>query len=180
MAYVLSKDGAATAEDFHSTTGTPIVIDVVGEAAYALNSLGEVFQIGGGSGATGWGGITGTLSTQTDLQTALNGKQASGNYATGGGTAVGENTGDNATNTQYSGLSASKQDVLVSAENIKTINGATLLGSGNVTVSAGDPSYSQSSFTVATETWKLLGKRLKLTTAQRATLEGNGRLRLSN
>jgi len=29
-----------------------------------------------------WGGITGTLSNQTDLQTALNGKQASGNYLT--------------------------------------------------------------------------------------------------
>ncbi|MFZ2540754.1 MAG: hypothetical protein WAW75_03150 [Gallionella sp.] len=31
-------------------------------------------------GAASWGGITGTLSSQTDLQTALNGKQASGSY----------------------------------------------------------------------------------------------------
>jgi hypothetical protein len=30
---------------------------------------------GGGGGATTWGSITGTLSNQTDLQTALNGKQ---------------------------------------------------------------------------------------------------------
>ena len=35
---------------------------------------------GGGGGV--WGTITGTLSNQTDLQTALNGKQASGNYLT--------------------------------------------------------------------------------------------------
>ena len=40
-----------------------------------------------GSGAA-WGGITGTLSSQTDLQTALNGK------ASGTGTANGTNTGD--------------------------------------------------------------------------------------
>ena len=51
------------------------------------------------SGAT-WGSITGTLSSQTDLQTALNGKQAT----------------------------------LVSATNIKTINGNSILGSGDLTV----------------------------------------------
>jgi hypothetical protein len=52
-----------------------------------------------GGGAT-WGGITGTLSTQTDLQNALN----------------------------------AKQDTLVSTTNIKTVNGNSLLGSGNVTI----------------------------------------------
>ena len=36
---------------------------------------------GGGGGSTAWGSITGTLSDQTDLQTALNGKQAAGSYA---------------------------------------------------------------------------------------------------
>ncbi len=35
---------------------------------------------GGGGGSAAWGGITGTLSAQTDLQTALNGKQAAGSY----------------------------------------------------------------------------------------------------
>lgn len=34
-----------------------------------------------GEGGAAWGDITGTLSAQTDLQTALNGKQASGSYA---------------------------------------------------------------------------------------------------
>jgi hypothetical protein len=48
------------------------------------------------------------------------------------------NTGDNSVNTLYSGLAASKQDVLVSATNIKTINGASILGSGDLTVSGSD------------------------------------------
>lgn len=34
-----------------------------------------------GGGGSAWGGITGTLSAQSDLQTALNGKQAAGSYA---------------------------------------------------------------------------------------------------
>lgn len=42
------------------------------------------------------------------------------------------NTGDNATNSQYSGLAASKQDTLVSGTNIKTINSNSLLGSGDL------------------------------------------------
>lgn len=50
---------------------------------------------------------------------------------------TGTNTGDNATNTQYSGLAASKQDVLVSATNIKTINGTSVLGSGDIVVGSG-------------------------------------------
>ena len=55
-----------------------------------------------GSGAS-WGSITGTLSSQTDLQTKLN----------------------------------DKQDTLVSATNIKTINGNTILGSGDMVISGG-------------------------------------------
>jgi hypothetical protein len=43
------------------------------------------------------------------------------------------NSGNDATNSQYSGLAASKQDTLVSATNIKTINSTSLLGSGNIT-----------------------------------------------
>jgi hypothetical protein len=57
----------------------------------------------GGGGSSSWGGITGTLSDQTDLQTALN----------------------------------AKQDTLVSATNIKTINGSSILGSGDITISGG-------------------------------------------
>jgi len=49
-------------------------------------------------------------------------------------TLSGSNTGDNATNTQYSGLAASKQDTLVSSTNIKTINSSSILGAGNLAV----------------------------------------------
>jgi hypothetical protein len=48
----------------------------------------------------------------------------------------GTNSGDNAVNSLYSGLAASKQDALVSGTNIKTINGSSILGSGNLTISA--------------------------------------------
>jgi hypothetical protein len=50
------------------------------------------------------------------------------------GNTSGTNTGDNATNTQYSGLAASKQDALVSGTNIKTINSQSILGSGNIVI----------------------------------------------
>ena len=50
------------------------------------------------------------------------------------------NTGDNATNSQYSGLATSKQDLLVSGTNIKTINGNSLLGSGDLIISGGGSS----------------------------------------
>jgi hypothetical protein len=127
------------------------------------------------SSAVAWGGVTGTLSNQTDLQTALDGKVDENSAITGAtktkitydakglvtagadattadiasstdkryvtdaqlvvvGNTSGTNTGDNATNSQYSGLAASKQDTLVSGTNIKTINSTSLLGSGNVAV----------------------------------------------
>jgi hypothetical protein len=56
---------------------------------------------GGGGGGASWGSINGTLSSQTDLQTALD----------------------------------AKQDDLVSGTNIKTINGSSVLGSGDLTIS---------------------------------------------
>lgn len=79
------------------------------------------------------------------IQTQLNGKASSlgvdDNYVTDAqlvviGNTSGTNTGDNATNTQYSGLAASKQDTLVSGTNIKTINSTSILGSGDIAVSA--------------------------------------------
>ena len=136
-------------------------------------------QCGGGGGGGTWGSITGTLSAQTDLQTALDGKvdenatitgatktkityDAKGLVTSGAdattadiadstnkryvtdanlvviGNTSGTNTGDNATNSQYSGLAASKQDTLVSGTNIKTINSNSLLGSGDLVITAGD------------------------------------------
>lgn len=59
----------------------------------------QIINAASGGGAT-WGSITGTLSSQTDLQTSLNAKQAT----------------------------------LVSGTNIKTVNGNSLVGSGNVNI----------------------------------------------
>jgi len=78
--------------------------DIIAGQIIKLVYDGTNFQIvgGGGSGGGTWGGITGTLSDQTDLQTALNAKQAT----------------------------------LVSGANIKTVNGTSLLGSGDLTTTS--------------------------------------------
>jgi hypothetical protein len=77
------KDSSQTA-----SASVPIGTRLVGvfrsSAAAGANALVELTpdhygtQVSGGEGA--WGSITGTLSSQTDLQTALNGKQASLGY----------------------------------------------------------------------------------------------------
>lgn len=109
-----------------------------------------------GSGAT-WGSITGTLSSQTDLNIALSGKESSitagttAQYYRGDKTfqtldksAVGLSNVDNTTDAgkpistaTQTALNA-KQDSLVSGTSIKTVNGNTLLGSGDVTIN-GNP-----------------------------------------
>lgn len=56
-------------------------------------AIAEVaIEAGGGGGGT-WGSITGTLSDQTDLQSALNGKQSTITFGTGVLTALGVNIG---------------------------------------------------------------------------------------
>lgn len=67
------------------------------------------------------------------------------------GNTSGTNSGDNATNTQYSGLAASKQNTLVSATNIKTINGTTILGSGDLVV-AGAAAWGSVTGTLSNQT----------------------------
>lgn len=74
--------------------------------------------ISGGGGSATWGTITGTLSTQTDLQSALN----------------------------------AKQDTLVSATNIKTINGSTILGSGDLVVSGSGAAWGSITGTLSSQT----------------------------
>lgn len=133
------KHGTPVAASFSGNCGgAPLLIDDLNGDLWCLWEGGTVYKIPtGGEGAAAWGSITGTLSSQTDLQTALDAKQAAGSYATGTGSANGTNTGDNATNSQYSGLEASKQATLVSGTNIKTINGSSVLGSGDLVVSGG-------------------------------------------
>jgi hypothetical protein len=71
--------------------------------------------------ALGSNTLTGTLAQ-------FNAALSDADFATGGGTATGTNTGDQ----DISG----KQDVLVSGTNIKTLNGTSLLGTGDLAVSS--------------------------------------------
>jgi hypothetical protein len=82
---------------------------------------------------------TGALS-DTDWDTFNNKAPALGvddNYVSDAqlvviGNTSGTNSGDNATNSQYSGLALSKQDTLVSGTSIKTINGSSILAAGDL------------------------------------------------
>lgn len=115
----------------------------------------QIINAASSSGTT-WGSITGTLSSQTDLNTALNSKQAtlvsntniktvnltsllgSGNIAVQSVLQSGTNIKTiNSTSVLGSGNIA-VQPTLVSGTNIKTVNGNTLLGSGDVTIN-GNP-----------------------------------------
>lgn len=84
-------------------TGSEINTTTIYRLSYT--SVGPYFQLhqDGGSGGA-WGSITGTLSNQTDLQSALDAKQAT----------------------------------LVSGTNIRTVEGNTLLASGNVDITKSD------------------------------------------
>lgn len=88
------------------------------------------------SSAVSWGGITGILSTQTDLTTALGLKAPllSPSFTTpvlgaatattiNGGTLSGNNSGDNAVNTLYSGLAASKQNTITTGTTTQYFRG---------------------------------------------------------
>ena len=120
-----------------------------------------------------WGQISGTLSNQTDLNNALNDKQAtlvsgtniktinnqsilgSGNITIEGGNGGGIELTDLSVSVAAAGTSnlaynnttgvftftppdlSGKQDNLVSGTNIKTINGETILGSGDIEIESG-------------------------------------------
>lgn len=77
---------------------------------------------GGGGGPTEWGDITGSIGAQTDLQSALTGKSNASH-----GHAQADVTG------LVADLAA-KQAALVSGTTIKTINGNTVLGAGDLVV----------------------------------------------
>lgn len=79
--------------------------------------------------------ITG-LATKTELTEGLAGKQDKGNYALKSDLNTLATKEELATKADASALS-SKQDTLVSGTNIKTINGETILGEGNLTIQGG-------------------------------------------
>lgn len=96
-----------------SRPGRPIRVDsggriptggTTGQALVKSSGNDYATEWGTATAAATWGTITGTLSSQTDLQAALD----------------------------------AKQDTLVSGTNIKTVNGSSVLGSGDLTVGITD------------------------------------------
>lgn len=86
----------------------------------------------GDPGTTSWEDITDKpeLYTKTETDTLLNGKANTADV-----TALARRV------TTAEGQIAGKQDTLVSGENIKTINGQSLLGGGNITIEGGGDPY---------------------------------------
>ena len=94
-------------------------------ALIGVYSTAEVDALIGSVGSSTWGSIGGTLSNQTDLQNALNAKASS------------SHTHSTAEVTGLDAALSGKQATLVSGTNIKTINGVSVLGSGDIIVSGG-------------------------------------------
>ena len=99
--------GGGGASGVSSLEGLSGALDLVAGTGILITNNGSsqitITNTGGSCGTVNWGAIGGTLSSQTDLQNALN----------------------------------AKQGLLVSGSNIKTINGTSLLGSGDITISSG-------------------------------------------
>ena len=138
---------------------------------YTNGSYYDYIVTDGAAGATTWGGISGVLSNQTDLQDALDDKYDASNpdgfitssalvpYALSADLSTVATSGSyndlsnkptipdtsNLANKDLSNLSstgnAKFQAPLVSGTNIKTVNGNSLLGSGDLTIQGG-ASYS--------------------------------------
>lgn len=97
-------------------------------------------QVGGAAGAAAWGNISGTLSAQTDLQSALDGKQAAGSYLApngNGGSLTGLTKSQvglgNVDNTADSAKAVASAATLTTP---RTINGTSFNGSANIVVTA--------------------------------------------
>lgn len=123
--------------DYTDTSVSDLIINKLTYAKYMelknagtlqADQLYEITDPNSIGGSTTWGNIGGTLSNQTDLNTALSGKQATLVSGTSIKTV-------NSTSLLGSGDIA-VQATLVSGTNIKTINNTSLLGSGDVAVQA--------------------------------------------
>lgn len=138
-------------------TGALKTIYIAEDTNKTYRWTGSVYTEISASAAMTWGAIGGTLSNQTDLQTALNGKEntitsgTTSQYFRGDKTfqtldksAVGLSNVDNTSDASkpistatQTALNA-KQDTLVSGTNIKTLEGQSLLGSGNIDLTKSD------------------------------------------
>ncbi|HLP86575.1 MAG TPA: tail fiber domain-containing protein [Candidatus Paceibacterota bacterium] len=117
--------------------------DTNGGISITPNGLGNTYVTNGNFGVGTTSGLSklsvnGGLHVGGDSDAGDNNILADGTITAigniSGANLSGTNTGDNAVNSLYSGLATSKQDTLVSGTNIKTINGNTVLGSGDMSI----------------------------------------------
>jgi len=137
-----------------------IVETIVPGTNISVDSTDPANPIVSASGAV-WGGVTGTLSNQTDLQSVLDDKVIKNTPVTAStkakitfdskglvtnGTNLVASDIPNIAQTQVTNLVtdlSNKQENLISGTNIKTINGDSVLGSGDLVV-GGAPSFLES------------------------------------
>ena len=141
-------------------TGSLKTIYIAEDTNKTYRWTGSVYvEISASAAGASWGAITGTLSSQTDLQNALNAKQntlvsgtsiktlegqsllGSGNIDlsksdVGLGNVDNTSDADKPVSTATQTALNAKQATLVSGTSIKTINSTSLLGSGDVAVQA--------------------------------------------
>lgn len=105
--------------------GSPVTKDTIIDQFATIGFIsgsgsgeGAVSSVNGQTGAVVITADSLNVYNKTEIDTALNGKQAAGDYAT---------------KTEL----ATKQDSLISGQNIKTINGQSVLGQGDIAISGG-------------------------------------------
>jgi hypothetical protein len=106
---------------------------------YIKTSVNNVYAkvvYGSGGGSSVWGGITGTLSSQTDLQNALNAKQNTLTLTTTGSSGASTLIGNTLNIPQYSGNPGTVTSVGLSMPSAFTVLNSPITSSGTIGVSA--------------------------------------------
>lgn len=142
------------------TAGTKITVDSTNPVSPIVNA-DPVLPSDLGINATGQRVPVSSSTTAWTSSLVVNQTATASTIAqrkTGGTLSVGTPTldSDAATKLYVDGVGATKQDTLVSATNIKTINGSTILGSGDLTISGASGDFTFTSKTAPAYTPGLL------------------------